>query len=63
MTKSAERFETIFAAAFTGEPRRLHDVLVSANGTVRVWDSVGQLYTAAHALSEADQEKARRLRD
>ena len=61
MTKSADRFTTITAAAFTGEPRRHHDVVVDANGTVRVWDSVGQLYTATHALSAAGQELARRL--
>ena len=54
-----DRFCTICAVAFTGEPRLFHDVLVSAGGVVRVWDSIAGHYTTCHALSEAEQEMLR----
>ena len=60
MTQSIRLVTTIFAAAFTGETSRHHDVMVDANGTVRVWDSIGGIYTALHNLTNAEEERARR---
>lgn len=42
---------------FMGAPRKRNRILVSRNGTVRVYDSVAEHYTTCHTLSPAEQER------
>ena len=39
--------------AFTGEGIRENKIMISADKTVRVWDSVAAHYTTVHSLSPA----------
>ena len=49
------------AKAFTGEPVRMNKFFVELDGTVRVWDEVGQIFTVCHALSVAAQRRIAKL--
>lgn len=60
MTTSTDRIVTIRAKAFSGEGVRSQRVLVEADGTVLVWDSVAGHYTHCHSMSEQDQARARK---
>jgi hypothetical protein len=41
--------------------RRYVDCLVEPDGTVRVWDAVGDIYSIHHALTPAQEREAQRL--
>lgn len=49
------------AKAFSREGVREHRMLVSADGTVRVWDSVAGHYTTCHSLSKSATARIRKL--
>ena len=46
-----DKFFEVRCKAFTGENKRLNLVMVSADGTIRVWDSMSNYYTTCHSLS------------
>jgi hypothetical protein len=48
---NATYYTTIVAKAFSGEGRKKNRVRVDPNGEVRVYDSVGDIYTLCHILS------------
>lgn len=37
---------------------KIHTLLISPDGTVRVWDDVAQQYTLCHCLSPAAQKRS-----
>lgn len=55
----ADVIMTVRAAAFTGQGVRKHSVSVDIgeHPRVRVWDSVGQIYTVCHVLSPRTQAR------
>lgn len=55
------KYVTIRGRAFTGDRLSSHRCMVSADGAVRVWDSVAGHYTRCHALSESARRRARSL--
>ena len=59
-TKTTDRIVTIRCRAFAGDRLREHRCLVSADGTVRVWDAVAGHYTTCHSMSPQAQQRARR---
>lgn len=44
---------------FTGAARRRNRIMVSRDGTVRVFDPVAEHYTTCHTLSDAEQDRLR----
>lgn len=60
-TITADRVVTARAKAFSGESIRTHKFMVSADGDVRVWDSVAGYYTTCHSLSIGAQRRIRRI--
>ena len=56
---NAETKVTIRAKAFATEGVRTHKCIVSADRTVRVWDSVAGYYTSCHSLTPAAMKRAR----
>ena len=49
-------------AAFQG-PALEHRAIVHADGAVGVWDVIQREYTTDHGLTDADQDRVRRLVD
>ncbi len=61
MTTAANTtYRVIRCKAFGGEGVRLNRVSISADGTVRVWDSVAQYYTTCHSLSQSALRRIRK---
>ncbi len=60
-TQTTDRTITARCRAFSGQSIQTHRCMVSADGTVRVWDSVAGHYTTCHSLSESAQQRIRRL--
>jgi len=60
-TQAKDRYLNMTAAGFSTRGVELLDVCVSPDGTVRVYDSVMGGYTLCHAMSAADQDRARSL--
>lgn len=52
---------TVRCKAFSCEGVRNNRLLVEADGTIRVFDSVAGHYTTAHAISKATESKIRKL--
>lgn len=47
--------------AFAGcDVIRQHDVMVTEDGSVLVWDSVANAYTTCHSISAVDQDQIRK---
>lgn len=61
MANVADKKLTVRARAFTGHPIETHRVLVEADGTIRVYDSIAGHYTVCHALSKSAERRIRRL--
>lgn len=57
----ADKVLTIRTKAFSGEGIKKHRVMVDADGTVRVYDSVAGYYTTCHSLSQGTQARIRRM--
>ena len=52
---------TVRCKAFSSEGVRSNRLLVEANGTIRVFDSVAGHYTTVHAIGKATESKIRKL--
>ena len=59
-TINDDKLVYIKARAFTGDKIRLNKCLVDSDGTVRVWDSVANSFTACHILSKAAVTRCRK---
>jgi len=46
--------------AFSGEGVRMNLLMLTDDGTVRVWDNVAGHYTTCHILSAAAQRRAKK---
>ena len=53
-------YRVIRCKAFSGEGVRLNRVSISADGTVRVYDSVAGHYTTMHSLSQSALRRIRK---
>ena len=60
-TTNQDRQIEMRCRAFTATPIQLHRIRVSADGTVRVYDSIAGHYTTCHSLSQGAQRRARKL--
>lgn len=52
---------SIRTKAFASEGIRMNRVMVEADGSVLVWDSVAGHYTRCHSMSESAIRRARKL--
>lgn len=60
MRSDTWQFTRARVKAFTHESIRLYAVALDPDGNVRVWDSVAQQYTVAHAISDRAINRIRR---
>ena len=60
MSTANTTIRVIRCKAFSGEGVRLNRVLISADGTVRVYDAAAGYYTTMHSLSQSALRRIRK---
>jgi hypothetical protein len=56
----APKYCTHRTKAFAGGIAKVHRFRVEGDGSVRVWDDVGQLYTRCHSMTKGQEARIRR---
>lgn len=55
------RVVTVRCKAFSTEGVRENSVMVDRDGRVRVWDSIGKIYTVCHCLAPRAERRIRKI--